>query len=139
MAGDEESQMACLERSVRHHPKNKMVYINLAKLYVKRGRIDESDEMLLKGLISDSPTADSLTDLGIYAIRLRSDYREGLDYFLRAIAADSSYTDAYLNAGIACSALGRNFEMRTHFTKYLHLEPESPKRKEIEQLLAGSE
>ncbi len=137
--GNEDSEMVWLEQSARHFPNNKMVYINLAKIYVRRGRFDESAEMTIRGLMSDSPTADTLTDLGIYSIKFGNNYQEGLNYFLRALTADSSYADAYLNAGIACKALGRPMEMKKYLTKFLQLEPNSPKGEMIRELISTSE
>ncbi len=125
----------CLEQATRHDPPNKIVYINLAKLYLKRQRFDEASEMTLKGLMSETSSADTLTDLGIYCIKLRQDYTEALKYFRRAINLDSNYADAYLNAGLAYYGLNKPQEMKPYLLKFLELQPDSPKAERLRELM----
>jgi tetratricopeptide (TPR) repeat protein len=135
MAGIEDSERVCLERASRHHPKNKFVYLNLAKIYLKQLRFDEAEELSIKAMMSETPNADTLTTLGVSALLLRNDYPEALRYFHRAIELDSSWADAYLSAGVAYYDLHEFQKMKPYLTRFLQLRPDSPKAESVRAML----
>ncbi|HTK81838.1 MAG TPA: tetratricopeptide repeat protein [Bacteroidota bacterium] len=135
VAGKQDSEMVYLERATRHHAQNKNVYLNLAKIYTKQSRFEEGQELFIKALMSDTPNADTLTTLGVYALLYHKDYPEALRYFDRAIGMDSSWADAYLSAGVACHDLRQYEKMKVYLTRFLQLSPDSPKAEAVRAML----
>jgi Tfp pilus assembly protein PilF len=53
----------------------------------------------------------------------RGDPKTAAAYFERAIEGDPRFSDAHFNLAMACEQLGERARARTHWRKYLEIEP----------------
>ncbi len=134
---DDSSAIRYFEQAIRHNTIVKTSYTDLGKLYAKYNRLQEAIAVARKGLTMGDNSSDALNSLGVYIVQLKPDYDEGLEYFLRAIDLDSTYSNAFLNAGFCFYYLGKQDEMKAFFSKFLELEPGYADAENVRRLIDG--
>ena len=83
-------------------------HTNLGILYMNDKRYDDAWVQMLKAEKLDSSSAESLCDLGAIIIARENSYNNALPYFLKAIARNPSYSQAYYNAARCYEAMGQS-------------------------------
>lgn len=125
-----------LEKAVREDPANAKASLYLGLAYLQVGRIDEAIETLRKAL----PRAGSLQATmafnlaNIYFAKGSAAFSE--PYYSQALVADPGLAGAWLNRANARIRTGSLREAVDDYRKYLELVPDSPKRPDIEKLIA---
>jgi tetratricopeptide (TPR) repeat protein len=125
-----------LENAVLENPNETRAYLYLGIAYQQLNRLDDAVAVYLKALPKGgSETARIACNLGnLYFAMGKADSAE--HYYTQALEADPSYAAAYLNRAnirIKTSALQ---DALLDYEFFLSLEPRSPKRIKIEQLVA---
>jgi tetratricopeptide (TPR) repeat protein len=128
LMGDHEGELASEEKALQYGDSSWQMYLNLGSLYGARGENEKAIAMNRKVLELHPGSAIACNNLGFALIKRNKAYLEALPYFLEAIAIDSTYATAYLNAGLCNFILGRTKEMRFYYESYLQLRPDAPER-----------
>jgi tetratricopeptide (TPR) repeat protein len=125
-----------LENALLENPEEIRAYLYLGIVYHQLERKDDAVAVYLKALPkAGNETARIACNLGnLYFGMGKSDSAE--HYYTQAIEADPSYAAAYLNRGNTRIKTGALREALPDYEFYLSLEPHSPKRIRIEQLVA---
>jgi tetratricopeptide (TPR) repeat protein len=125
-----------LEKAVLDPGVDERAYLYLAGCYYKLGRLDEAAATLRKGLgRASAKQADFYIWLGdIYLQQGKNSF--AADMLTQAIGADGASSAAYLQRASARMNLKDYKGAREDYSRFLDLEPASPKRPSIEALLA---
>jgi tetratricopeptide (TPR) repeat protein len=125
-----------LELSLRENPANIRAGLYLGISYQQLDLLDDAIAVFLKILPrGGDETARIAFNLGnLYYSKGNRPYAEG--YYTQAIQADPAYASAYLNRANILLEAGSVTEAVSDYERYLALEPRSPKRPRIEQLLS---
>jgi tetratricopeptide (TPR) repeat protein len=128
--------LPALAASVEEDPANIKAYLYLAVAYLQLGRSDDAIATYLKALPrGGAETSQIAYNLGnIYYANGSAE--TAVRYYTQAIDADPAYASAYLNRANALLRSGARKEALSDYEYYLTLEPRSPKRPGIEQLVA---
>ncbi|MDR1108758.1 MAG: tetratricopeptide repeat protein [Spirochaetaceae bacterium] len=124
-----------LELSLRENPANIRAGLYLGISYQQLDLPDDAIAVFLKILPrGGDETARIAFNLGnLYYTKGNIPYAQG--YYTQAIQADPAYASAYLNRANILLEAGAVAEAVSDYERYLSLEPRSPKRPRIEQLL----
>ncbi|MDR0450561.1 MAG: tetratricopeptide repeat protein, partial [Treponema sp.] len=125
-----------LENALLENPEELRAYLYLGIAYQQLGRLDDAVAVYLKALPrAGNETARIACNLGnLYFSMEKTDSAEY--YYTQAVKADPSYAAAYLNRGNTRVKSGALREALPDYDFFLSLEPHSPKRTRIEQLMA---
>ncbi|MDR3193124.1 MAG: tetratricopeptide repeat protein [Treponema sp.] len=125
-----------LENALLENPDEIRAYLYLGIAYQQLERPDDAVAVYLKALPkAGNETARIACNLGnLYFGMEKSDSAE--HYYTQAIEADPSYAAAYLNRANTRIKTGAFREALPDYDFFLSLEPRSPKRLQIEQLVA---
>lgn len=127
--------IAFLERVLAENPSNVRAALYLGISYQQLDRLDEAIAVFLKILPrGGDETARIAFNLG-NAYYSKGSVKYADQYYTRAIEADPAYASAYLNRANVLIRSGSLQEAASDYEQYLALEPRSPKRSRIEQLL----
>lgn len=97
----------------------------LARAYSAVSRLDDAERLYLK-LLEDTPNHPGvLHNLGTIAVR-REDFTGAIDYFRRAIEADSDYMLAYRHLGDVLERMGAIEQAYAVYLTILEMKPSSP-------------
>jgi len=135
LMGDTENEMRFYEKAVQHGAAFWDIYASLGIIYAARGMIFEALVVTKKGLELNPGSPEACINAGILTIRSGGAYEEALSCFLRDIAADPLYAQAYHNAGMCCFSMKKFEGVKFYLGKYLQLKPDSPESVEIRRLL----
>jgi tetratricopeptide (TPR) repeat protein len=126
---------ALLESAVKSDPKNEKAWLELGFSYQQLGRYDDAITALRKGLENSAQYRHLFYfDIGnVFFAQAKNSFAE--DMFTQAIGADDSFASAYLNRANARIRLQEFSDAVADYTRYLALEPESPKRPAIEKVI----
>lgn len=83
---------------VRKSPAKSRGYDNMAMIFLKQGRLEESEKWLLKSYSLKDDSAFVLYNLGFIRMK-KGDNAKALEYMKKAIKADPLHTSAYLAIG----------------------------------------
>jgi tetratricopeptide (TPR) repeat protein len=125
-----------LENAVLENPDETRAYLYLGIAYQQLNRPDDAVAVYLKALPrGGAETARIACNLGnLYFAMGKTDSAE--HYYTQAIEANPSYAAAYLNRANIRIKTGALREALPDYEFFLSLEPHSPKRIKIEQLVA---
>ena len=124
-----------LELVLAENPANVRAALYLGISYQQLDRLDEAIAVFLKILPrGGDETARIAFNLG-NAYYSKGSMKYADMYYTRAIEADPAYASAYLNRANILIRSGSLQEAVSDYEQYLALEPRSPKRPRIEQLL----
>lgn len=128
--------LAYLEKAVAEDPANTKAALYLGITYQQLGRTDDAIATLRK-LLPRSGDQSALVafNLGnVYFSKGSAAFAE--QYYTQAIQADGNFSSAFLNRANARIKTGALKDAVSDYQTYLTLEPSSPKRPQIEKLLA---
>jgi tetratricopeptide (TPR) repeat protein len=125
-----------LEAALREDPANLTASLYLGIAYQQLGRFDDAVATLRAAL----PRSGERSALFAYNIA-NAYFSKGSavfaeQFYTRAIDADPSYASAFLNRANARIKTGALKDASADYAKYLELEPATPKRPEIERVMA---
>jgi tetratricopeptide (TPR) repeat protein len=125
-----------LENAILENPDEMKAYLYLGIAYHQLERPDDAVAVYLKALPrAGNETARIAYNLGnLYFSLGKSDSAE--HYYTQAVAADPAYAAAYLNRANTRIKTGALKEALPDYEYFLSLEPHSPKRSQIERLIA---
>ncbi|MDR2630719.1 MAG: tetratricopeptide repeat protein [Spirochaetaceae bacterium] len=131
-----EEAIPFLELSLAEDPANTRAGLYLGISYQQLDRLDDAIAVFRKILPrGGDETARIAFNLGnVYYIKGSMNYAG--QYYTQAIEADPAYASAYLNRANAMVQAGSLKDAISDYELYLSLEPRSPKRPRIEQLVA---
>jgi tetratricopeptide (TPR) repeat protein len=126
---------ALLESAVKSDPKNEKAWLELGFSYQQLGRYDDAVATLRKGLENSSQYRHLFYyDIGnAFFAQGKNSFAE--DMFTQAIGANDSFASAYLNRANSRIRLQEFGDAVADYTRFLALEPESPKRPAIEKVI----
>lgn len=125
-----------LEMIISEDPANIKAALYLGIAYQQVNRLDDAIALYKKLLNrSDVDVAQVAFNLGnVYFTKGNAAFAE--EYYTLAIQKNESFSSAYLNRANARIKMGNFSEALKDYTNYISLEPASPKRPQIEQLMA---
>ena len=91
-------RIAYLERIQKDEPLNMWVWGELGYNYFEIGKLDKAAAAYKAQLKKTPENAMALNNLGMI-YKLQFHYRQAMEYFGKAVAADPTYADAYYNLG----------------------------------------
>jgi tetratricopeptide (TPR) repeat protein len=125
-----------LEKAAADDPAHVQAYLYLGIAYEQLGRIDDAIAAYTKILPrGGQETARIACNLGNVWFA-RGDFGNAIRYYTEALNADPGFASAYLNRANARIRAGAVGEAVEDYGAYLNLEPRSPQRPRIEQLVA---
>lgn len=126
-----------LEASLAENPANIRAGLYLGISYQQLNRLDDAIAVFRKILPRGGDEAARIAfNLGnLYYSK--GDMNYAGQYYTQAIEADTAYASAYLNRANALVQAGSLKDAISDYELYLSLEPRSPKRSRIEQLVAS--
>jgi Tfp pilus assembly protein PilF len=136
--GDEALEGLYTEKAIHGGVNRPELYFNLGVIYGKAGRYEEAIRAMKTGLEGDSNRPDILNAVGVFIMQGRKNYGTALPYFLNALAQDSNYSLAYLNAGICCYNIGKKDGTRYYLKKFLEIQPHYPGAEGVQKMLQES-
>jgi tetratricopeptide (TPR) repeat protein len=123
-----------LEAAMEEDPVKAGLYLGIA--YQQLDRLDEAVAVFLRILFrGGDETARIAFNLGNVYYK-QGNFDAARQYYTQAIEADPAYGPAYLNRANALISGGSLREALSDYELYLSLEPRSPKRSRIEQVVA---
>ena len=125
-----------LESTVNEDPAHVQAFLYLGIVYLQLNRADDAIAAYLRILPrGGQETARIAYNLG-NAYFIKGDFSPAGQYYSRAIEENPSFASAYLNRANALVRSGNLNEALLDYETYLSLEPNSPKRGEVERLMA---
>lgn len=127
---------ALLQASLNDQPNNEEAYLYLGIADLQLGNLNGAIGVFKQGLSLSGKYADDFYfNLGnIYFMQGQNTLAEGM--YSQAIKANPNFADAYLNRANARMRLQSYDSAVQDYTVYLSLDPSSPQRASIEQLIA---
>lgn len=98
---------------------------NLGNLRLVSGDRDEAEELYRRAMAADATQAEAPYNLA-YLLVERGDHAHAVGLFEKAIALRPDFSEAHFNLAMALAELGRRDRARTHWRRYLELEPRGP-------------
>ena len=136
MQNKPQEALAYLEAVVAEDPLHLKAIIYLGMAYQQLRRIDDAISVYLKIL----PRARGETPRVAYnlgnAYFVKGDTTRALQYYSQAINADGSFSEAWLNRANTRIKTGAIADALKDYENYLALEPSSPQRPKIEEMIA---
>jgi DNA-binding transcriptional MerR regulator len=117
---DEAEQL--YRRALELDPELAIAFTNLGNIRFRRGDEQGADALYRRALEIDERQPEAHYNLG-YVMLERGDPRGAVEYFEKALAADPRFADAHFNIAMALEAIGEKARARTHWKRYLELEP----------------
>lgn len=124
-----------LEKAVLEPGQDERAWLYLALSYQQMGRLDDASAVLRKG-VGQSLRFKALFyfDLGnVFVLQGKNSF--AADMFTQAIGIDGSLAPAYLNRANAYLAVKDYGGAKADYLRYLELDPASPQRAGIEELI----
>jgi tetratricopeptide (TPR) repeat protein len=124
-----------LEKAILEPTADERAWLYLALSYQQLGRLDEASAVLRKGLGQASRFKSLFYyDLGnLFALQGKNSF--AADMYTQALEIDATYAPAILNRANARVAIKDYGGARDDYWQYLEIEPGSPQRGNIEELL----
>jgi DNA-binding transcriptional MerR regulator len=114
---------ALYRRAVELDPQLAIAYTNLGNIRFRRGDDRGAEELYMKALGIDTSQPEAHYNLG-YVMLERGEAALAVQYFETAIQRDARFGDAHFNLAMALEQLGERSRARTHWRRYLELEPQ---------------
>jgi tetratricopeptide (TPR) repeat protein len=124
-----------LEKAIQESGADERAWIYLGTCYIQLGKLDQAAAVLRKGLpYAVRRKHEFLYDLGVvYVLQGKNSF--AVDMFGEALGADSAYAPAYLNRANARVNTKDYSGAVADYRRFLDLEPASPKRPQVEQIV----
>ena len=125
-----------LEAAVSEDPAHVQAHLYLGIAYLQVNRVDDAIAAYKKILPGGGmETAKIAFNLG-NAYFVKGDSALAKQYYTQAIEADRAYSSAYLNRGNTLVKNGELQEALADYEVFLSLDPVSPKREQVQRLMA---
>ena len=108
------------------NPKNEEAKFARAKLLQDLGKIDEAISEYEYVLLQNKNREDCLYNIGALYLEYKKDNKKALEYFTKAIAINSNYTQAYFARGFTYAKLKDKDNARADYNMCLKIEPNYP-------------
>lgn len=105
------------------NPKNEEAKFARAKLLQDLGKIDEAISEYEYVLLQNKNREDCLYNIGALYLEYKKDNKKALEYFTKAIAINSNYTQAYFARGYTYTKLKDKDNARADYNMCLKIEP----------------
>jgi tetratricopeptide (TPR) repeat protein len=125
-----------LEQALSQEPRNEKIYLYLGVLYEKLGETNRAVEVMNRGLQIAATAAPILCFNIANNYVAQGQYARAEEMYSRAIGLDSALPEAYLNRANTRLRTARYPEALTDYIVYLRLDPATPQRDVIEQVVA---
>lgn len=109
-------------RAIELDPTLAIAYTNLGNVLFRRGDALSAEALYRKALSIDDAQPEGHYNLG-YVLLERGEAKTAVPLFLRAIERDPRFADAHFNLAMALEQSGERGRARTHWRRYLELEP----------------
>jgi tetratricopeptide (TPR) repeat protein len=96
---------------------------NLGNLEYRRDHLEAAEQFYRRALQCDSEQPEALYNLGFLHFE-RDELDQAILSFRSALESDPSFADAHFNLAMALEERGERANARTHWQRYLSLEPE---------------
>ncbi len=111
---------------IKLNPKNEEAKFARAKLLQDLGKIDEAISEYEYILLQNKNREDCLYNIGALYLEYKKDNKKALEYFTKAIAINSNYTQAYFARGFTYAKLKDKDNARADYNMCLKIEPNYP-------------
>ncbi len=111
---------------IKLNPKNEEAKFARAKLLQDLGKIDEAISEYEYILLQNKNHEDCLYNIGALYLEYKKDNKKALEYFTKAIAINSNYTQAYFARGFTYAKLKDKDNARADYNMCLKIEPNYP-------------
>jgi len=123
LMGDTTEEIPANERAIALGTNNPEVYLVQSNVFMKLNRPDDAMAVARQGVEAIPNSAAIRSNMGFLLLRKNRPCAEALPYFDQAIAYDSSFAEAYYNAGI-CSYEMKDFPAaKRYLQRFLVLSP----------------
>jgi len=136
LLGNEDQEIENYRRAAELGTTSWAVYRNLGSLYGGRGRFDEAIGMMKRSLELNPRQADVINGIGAFILNKTGSCQEALAYYTQAIAEDSTYVLAYVNAARCALASGNREQARAILGRYLAARGSGIEADRVRELLA---
>lgn len=109
-------------RAIELDPHLAIAYTNLGNVRFRRGDGVSAETLYRKALSIDEAQPEAHYNLG-YVLLERGEAKLAVPLFEKAIERDPRFADAHFNLAMALEQAGERGKARTHWKKYLDLEP----------------
>jgi tetratricopeptide (TPR) repeat protein len=113
---------ALYRRAVELDPTLAVAYTNLGNVRFRRGDQGEAADLYRRALEVDDRQAEAHYNLGYLSLNDGDPWRSIL-CFRRAIEAEPCFADAHVHLAVAFERRGEHRKARTHWKRYLDIEP----------------
>jgi tetratricopeptide (TPR) repeat protein len=113
---------ALYTRALQIDPQLAIAHTNLGNIRFRRGDDMGAEALYLKALAIDDRQPEGHYNLG-YVMLERGEAARAVPYFEMAIGRDPRFADAHFNLAMALEQLRQRARARTHWARYLELEP----------------
>jgi DNA-binding transcriptional MerR regulator len=110
------------KRALELDPQLAIAFTNLGNIRFRRNDEAGAEELYRRALEIDERQPEAHYNLG-YVMLERGEPRDAVAFFEKALAADPRFADAHFNVAMALEAIGEKARARTHWKRYLELEP----------------
>lgn len=109
-------------RALALDPSLAVAWTNLGNIHHRRGDDEGANECYRQALALDPRQPEALYNRG-YLMLEAGDAARAVPLFLAAIDADAAFADAHFNLAMAFEQMGERTKARTHWKRYLEIEP----------------
>lgn len=134
---DWKSHLSIYEHDAKSAPRSAKLQSLLASAYVQRIKSDNTlsrDQKIQYYKLAQAAYqasvdiypdySTSLNNLGMIQFSFYRDYEKAIQYFSKAVAIDSGYTEALFNLGAVYEAMNKKDSAETYYLKAIHSNPE---------------
>jgi tetratricopeptide (TPR) repeat protein len=126
---------ALLESALGQEPRNEKIYLYLGISYEQLGNRDKAISIMQRGLDFAALHKDLLYFNIANNYYAKDDGEKAFEMYSRAIEANGSLNDAYLNRANTAVKLDKLEEALNDYRLYLVMEPDTPQRGQIERMI----
>ncbi len=109
-------------RAIELDPGLATAVTNLGNLRLVAGDREEAEELYRRAMAADATQAEAPYNLA-YLLVERGDHQHAVGLFEKAIALRPDFSEAHFNLAMALAELSQHARARTHWRRYLELEP----------------
>ncbi|HEV8538356.1 MAG TPA: hypothetical protein VGR15_05460 [Bacteroidota bacterium] len=132
----EEARMAYFyEKAIMHGTQVPGAFYNVGAYYAKQGGFDRAYPLMKRSFELDPTDPSVAYGLGVILMNAKHDYESAFRYFSHTLKLDSTFTGAYMSAGLCLLALNRQEQSRPYFERYFVIKPEDPRKEKVLKLL----
>lgn len=137
LLGDEDQEIENYRRAADLGTASPAVYRNLGGLYGARLRYDDAIAMMKRSLALSPHQVDLINGIGALLLNKTGSCQEALGYFTQAIAEDSTYVLAYVNAAKCALISGDRPQARSLLGRYLAVRGTGIEADRVRELLTS--